>query len=106
MALPERFVTVQWDAGGPKRTLPLREREAIMARYPACVVVGGEAEGDLRWSLKHIAYAMSRAEAHVGVDSAFLHLAQLYLPPERIHLYGPSLSLHAKRARVRGCGPA
>lgn len=99
--LPERFVTLQADSNGPGRAMPPEVEARVRERWPV-VVVGGAATGDLRWSLSHIAYALSRAEAHVGVDSAFLHLAQLYLPPERIHLWARSLSHHARRAVVRG----
>jgi hypothetical protein len=70
------------------------------------VVVGGEAtEKHLGWSLKHIAYAMSKAAFHVGVDSGFMHLALLYVPYHRTHLYneaGGYISHHAKRARDNG----
>jgi hypothetical protein len=102
--LPERFVTVQWDAGGKSRTIPEEPRRRVLERYgcPA-VVVGGEATDErLRCSMKHIAYAMSRAELHVGVDSAFMHMAQLYMRPERIHLYGHGQSHHLKRAVDNG----
>lgn len=103
--LPERFVTVQWDAGGPSRTIPEEQRRRVLERYGYTpVVVGGEATDErLRCSLKHIAYAMSRADLHVGVDSAFMHMAQLYMPCESIHLYANgAMSHHAKRAVDNG----
>ena len=102
--LPERFVTVQWDAGGKSRTIPEEQRRRVLERYSYTpVVVGGEATDErLRCSLKHIAYAMSKAELHVGVDSAFMHMAQLYMRPERIHLYGRGRSHHLKRAVDNG----
>ncbi len=104
MELPERFVTVQWDASGKSRTIPEEQRRRALERYGCTpVVVGGEATDErLRCSLKHIAYAMSRAELHVGVDSAFMHMAQLYMPYERIHLYGQGRSHHLKRAVDNG----
>jgi hypothetical protein len=110
MKLPARFVTVQWDASARSRTLPAPRQEAILRGYRADgykpVVVGGESEDyKLRWSLKYIAYAMSKAAFHAGVDSAFFHLAQLYMPWERIHLYhAPEgfRSHHALRARDNG----
>ena len=90
--LPEKFITVQWDSNDSKRTLIPPIRKEIINDYRKqgyeVVVVGGEAENkDLRWSLKHIAYAMSKADLHVGVDSGFMHMAMLYLPYNRIHLY-------------------
>jgi hypothetical protein len=106
--LPERFVTVQWDSNSVSRSVPLAQREMVIARYRAegytPVTVGGESKDDrLRWSLKHIAYAMSKAAFHVGVDSAFFHMAQLYMPWERIHLYHGSVAgHHVLRARDNG----
>jgi hypothetical protein len=98
VSLPERFYTVQWDANGPSRAV---------ANPPALdlptVLVGGQAAGDLRWSLKTIAYAMTRADGHVGVDSAFFHLAQLFMPLDRIRIYHrDSVSHHVLRARDNG----
>ncbi len=102
--LPRWFVTVQWDAGGSSRRIDKANRVAdeYRRRGYEVVMVGGEATGDLRWSLPHIAYAMSKAAHHVGVDSAFLHMAQLYMPCDSIHLYGNPLSHHAKRAVDNG----
>jgi hypothetical protein len=98
VALPARFYTAQWDANGPSRAIKHPPRFDLPT-----VVVGGQAEGPLRWSLKTIAYAMSRAEGHVGVDSAFFHLAQLYMPPERIRIHhNGSMSHHVLRARDNG----
>lgn len=92
MQLPEKFITVQWDSNELKRTLVPAARQEVMNKYIQegyeVVVVGGEAaDNNLRWSLKHVAYAMSKAELHVGVDSGFMHMAMLYLPYDRIHLY-------------------
>jgi hypothetical protein len=108
--LPARFFTVQWDSSAKSRRIPRERRDSIIERYKrstGCkpVVVGGEAEDQMRWSLKNIAYAMSRAQFHIGADSAFFHLAQLYMPWERIHLYnlpGGFHSHHALRARDNG----
>lgn len=108
--LPDKFVTVQWDSNDPKRTIHPTRRQEIVNRYAAdgydCVVVGGEStDHNLRWSLKHIAYAMSKADFHVGVDSGFMHLAMLYFPYSNIHLYnGPNgiWSHHLLRAIDNG----
>lgn len=93
--LPDRFYTGQWDSTSVKRRACVRPRFEIPE-----VTVGGDAKDPFRWSLKHIAYAMSKAEFHAGVDSAFMHMAQLYMPPERIRLYGESDSHHARRLRA------
>jgi hypothetical protein len=96
--LPARFYTAQWDANGPSRAVAKPPKFDLPT-----VVVGGQAEGPLRWSLKTVGYAMSRAEGHVGVDSAFFHLAQLYMPPERIRIHhNGSMSHHVLRARDNG----
>lgn len=94
--LPRRFCTAQWDAGGPARRV---RRQIVDA-----VIVGGESKIDcFRWSLKCIAYAMSKAYGHFGVDSAFFHLAQLFMPIDRIHLYcGEKRSHHVLRAADNG----
>lgn len=92
----EPYVTAQWDANGPSRRVRPPD-------IPNAVIVGGEATGDMRWSLKAIGEAMSRAEGHVGVDSAFFHLAQLYMPRKRITVYhGRKVSHHVLRARDHG----
>lgn len=97
--LPERFVTEQWDASGPAR------------RFGDCELVRSEwcSRGyDLlalgAWcSVREAAFALSRAKAHIGVDSGFFHLAQLYMPPHWITIYhGESQSHHLKRARANG----
>lgn len=100
-----RFGTEQWDAGGASRRPSRKAQEAARARYAdhALVRVGGEATGPLRTSLKAIAYAMVNAEFHVGADSAFMHMAQLYMPWERIHIYASDRpSHHVRRARHFG----
>lgn len=78
--LPAKFYTAQWDATGKARRVETRPIQSAL-------IVGGEAQEPFRWSLKNIAYAMSKAEGHHGVDSAFLHLARLYMPWEMIHVY-------------------
>lgn len=110
IALPEKLVTVQWDASAKSRRVSDGQKAMILARYESegfsPVVVGGESPDErLQWSLPHVVYAMSKAAFHVGVDSAFFHLAQLFMPWERIHLYrdaGGWESHHARRARDNG----
>jgi ADP-heptose:LPS heptosyltransferase len=110
MQLPERFVTCQWDSNDRARTLKPHLREMVMDNYRRqgyeVVTVGGESsDKDLNWSLKHIAYAMSKAEMHVGVDSAFMHMAFLYNPYKKIHIYNEPngfYSHHARRAIDNG----
>ena len=89
MLLPDRFITTQWDTNDPGRQF--RNVDAILNNYReqglSVLVVGGKAEiPDLK-EIGWIGYAMSRAVAHVGIDSAMLHMASLYMKPENIHLY-------------------
>jgi hypothetical protein len=108
--LPERFITCQWDSTDRARTLKPHLREMVMDNYKRqgyeVVVVGGESpDKNLNWSLKHIAYAMSKADMHVGVDSAFMHMAFLYMPFSRVHLYNEPngfYSHHFRRAIDNG----
>lgn len=108
--LPDRFVTVQWDSSAQSRTLLPGTRELVLGRYRdeyGCdaVVVGGEAKNPNLKRLKYAAYAMSRAEYHVGVDSAYLHMAPLYLPWDRVHMYNETKKVwshHMMRAIDNG----
>ena len=99
--LPAEYITVQWDTSAG-RTIPNPKR--IEDKYGLPVItIGGQAhDHNLRWSLQHIAYTLSRAHAHVGADSGFMHLAMLYLPMEQIHIYTRSQSHHVKRAVANG----
>ncbi|WP_321499979.1 hypothetical protein [Breoghania sp.] len=109
--LPDQYVTVQWDSNEDARTLPLESRKAVLDEYRKSgykpVIVGGEAENPaLKNSLRHIGYAMSKARFHVGVDSAFMHMAFLYFPHQDVHLYNKKngfQSHHLRRALDCGC---
>jgi hypothetical protein len=97
--LPKRYGTQQWDASAPSRQVPRRAQKHGLE----LLTVGGEAQDPYCWSLRDIAAAMSGAEMHVGVDSAFMHLAMLYLPMQRIELHTTGAeSHHLKRARRNG----
>jgi hypothetical protein len=86
------YITCQWDSTGSQRKLSEDEISKIVDGYKrdgfSVITVGGSAlERKYRDSLSSIAKLISGAEFHIGVDSGFMHLAQLYLPPERIHVY-------------------
>ena len=106
LSLPKKFITVQWDSTDPRRTLSPIVREGVHSKYEGQVVyVGGEGEGLLKTSLAAIGYAMHEADYHVGCDSGFFHLAQLYKKFEDIHIYniiGGYLSHHQVRAVNNG----
>lgn len=108
--LPSKFITTQWDSSGPGwgRKLAREWIEKIMGKYEdegyKIVVVGGDSESEtLRNSVRHIAFAMSEADLHVGVDSGMMHLAGLYRKPEEVHIYTSKfISHHTVRARNSG----
>ena len=104
--LPDEFITVQWDSTDSQRTLPHNIREEIHRKYDVpALYVGGEGKGLLKDSLPHIGLAMANAKAHVGSDSGMMHVAQLYMKYEDIHIYdrpGSYRSHHLVRAINNG----
>ena len=87
-----KTITSQWDTTGARRKFTPNEITKILDCYRQdgyeIITVGGEAEKGLyRESLSAVAQLMSKSVLHIGVDSGFLHLAQLFLPAERIHVY-------------------
>lgn len=87
-----RYVTSQWDTTGEMRKFSPQEIQEIESAYSnqgfEVVTVGGAAsQSRFRDSLFDIGELMSASAFHVGVDSGFMHFAQLFLPPSRIHIY-------------------
>jgi hypothetical protein len=87
-----KIVTSQWDTTGARRKFSSYETLKILDRYRRegyeIITVGGEAGEDrYRESLAAVAQLMSKSAFHIGVDSGFMHLAQLLLPANRIHVY-------------------
>ena len=91
LSLPSNnFITVQFDSTSKNRMMKQKNRQQILAKYKNYekIIVGGESTNPLlKNSLAHIAFAMSQAKFHVGVDSGFLHMSQLYFDAEKIHIY-------------------
>jgi hypothetical protein len=90
--LEKPYVTSQWDSSGKARRLSTLDIQSIKTKYLnlgyEIITIGGEADlADNRKSLKEIATLISGATFHIGVDSGFMHLAQLYLPTANIHIY-------------------
>ena len=90
--LPEKFITMQWDAGQQRRRCSEDEIQRIVDFYKdlgyEIIGVGGQASNPmLRNDLHKIAYIMSKADLHVGVDSGFMHLAKIVMPSNKIHIY-------------------
>lgn len=95
-----KLVTSQWDTTGQKRRFSPSEISLIIEQYKKqgfeVITVGGEATEDrYRYSLLEVGKLMSTSAFHIGVDSGFMHLAQLFLPPERIHMYSKPSSYWA-----------
>lgn len=106
----QKYITAQWDSTAPSRKISDYSRYQIEERYKELgyevVTIGGEAKTpELKYDLRCISRVVSNAELHIGVDSAFIHLARLYLPSNRINFYiGPNgfWSHHALRLRDAG----
>jgi hypothetical protein len=84
-----RYVTSQWDTTGLMRKFSPQEIQEIEGAYInqgfEVVTVGGFAsQARFRNSLIDIGELMSASAFH---DSGFMHFAQLFLPPSRIHVY-------------------
>jgi len=111
LILPNRFITVQWDASGSTRTLNLDLQLQITHKYQEMgyepIILGGKSTNfSKNYPLANAAYAMSQAELHVGVDSGFMHLAFLYLDYSKIHIYANPNGYwahHLFRAYENGC---
>ena len=110
--LPAKFVTSQWDSTAEKRRLSPNQVDSIKQYYRnqgyEIITVGGEADNPLlKRSLKHIGYTMAHADYHIGVDSGYMHFAQLYFKPDQIHIYVDDdchkWSHHLTRAKNNGC---
>ena len=94
--LPEKFITVQFDGKQGSRTAcSSNEIKRIKNYYESqgyeLITVGGAATDQMligkTSNLKNIAYAMSKADLHVGIDSGMMNLAKLVLPCKQMHIY-------------------
>ncbi len=89
--LPEKFVTVQVDAGSKKRMLKPHQMNNILnfwiTKGYKPIYLGGQASHPLLQKAPMAGYAMSKARAHIGVDSGYMHLAQCFFKPEDIYIY-------------------
>jgi len=111
LRLPKRYITVQWDSTAQTRTLKPNLRNAIEDSYRQLgyvpITLGGMSTSySKKKPLSHAAYAMSKAQLHIGVDSGFMHLAFLYLDFSKIHIYADANGFwahHLFRAYENGC---
>jgi hypothetical protein len=92
----EKFIVTQFDSTDKQRGIKKQIVDKILKNYEDLrykkIVIGGDATEDLLKSthpdnIINTAYAISKAEYYVGVDSAMMHMASMYLPAEKMHLY-------------------
>lgn len=116
--LPKKFVTAQfdcnnvpyWQSSPDTRKINPMIVESILSKYKSqgyeIVFIGGDGKGNMKGpgNLKNIGCALSKADYHVGADSGFLHMAQLYMKPEQIklHVKGLGGSHHVIRCQNNG----
>lgn len=93
--LPEKFITLQGvSANRCSRSITPANIEQLKRKYQEQgyeIIMLGAGNTDPRLegpaSLPIIAWIMSKSALHVGIDSGFLHFAELFKKPEQIHLY-------------------
>ena len=105
--LPEKYITVQWDSTDSARSITADQIELIENKYRDegydIITIGGQAEGELKTSLKHIGAALHGAKYHVGVDSGMMHIAQFYKRWQDIYIHNYGFrSHHFYRAEKNG----
>lgn len=99
--LPSKYVTAQFDCNNvpyykdslDARKIPPMKVESILSQYRAqgyeVVFIGGDGKKNMNGpgNLKNIGAALANAKYHVGAESGFLVMAQMYMKPEQIKLY-------------------
>ncbi|MBG11224.1 MAG: hypothetical protein CMD92_08715 [Gammaproteobacteria bacterium] len=89
--LPSKFVTAQFDPTSKKRKLKTEQLQQLKDNWSKkgyeILFVGGQASDPLLKTAPYVGYAMSKAHAHLGVDSGYMHLAQIYFEPKNIYIY-------------------
>ena len=82
---PQKFITMQWDSPDPSRRMPEDFIQRLVSYYQRTgydlIEIGKDQ------SLAQISQYLSKAEMHVGVHSGMLHMAQMYMPHKKIHIY-------------------
>lgn len=87
--LPDKFVTVQWDAGQAYRLVDRWDKDRVknIEQYYRDLGYDIVDIGNRKYSPEQCAYIISKAEYHIGADSGMMHIAKLVLPIENLHLY-------------------
>lgn len=112
LKLPNKYVTAQWDSTDAGRSFSPLVIENVHNHYRSkgfeIVTVGGDATyPELKGPgvLNYVGKVMAGSGGHIGADSGFFHLAWLYHPFNRIHVYcraGGSQSQHVYRGIQNG----
>lgn len=95
--LPEKFVTMQFDGNKYSHVVDRILRDKIVHEYKnlgyEVLFIGGSAS-DKRFNHKHTELAtentiqaLQKADHHIGVDSAMMHLAKFCMEPKNIITY-------------------
>ena len=99
--LPKKYVTVQFDTTDAGRTFSPLIQQGIFNQYEDEGYKLIPLTGSM--SLEDIGYYLANASYHVGVDSGMLHMAQLYLPFNKLRIYNNGyVSHHLIRAVNNG----
>ncbi|HJO01751.1 MAG TPA: hypothetical protein QF458_02415 [Candidatus Woesearchaeota archaeon] len=91
-----KFVVAQFDSTDKQRGIKRQIVNKILENYTnqgyEILVVGGGASNELLMpthpnNIVNTAYVISNAELYVGVDSSMMHMASMFLPGKKLHLY-------------------
>ena len=108
--LPEKFVTAQFDSQSKKRSMDTEQKHSIIKRWRdkgyEVIVIGGEGKQEFQTNDNNIAYALSKADYHIGVDSGMMHFARLFKEPGQIYMYakGPETKWSHHLKFFKKCG--
>jgi len=99
--LPKKYITVQFDTTDAGRALSPLMQQGIFNLYLGDGYKIIHLTGSM--TLEDIGYYLSKASYHIGVDSGMLHMAQLYLPFNKLRIYNNGyVSHHLIRAVNNG----
>lgn len=110
ITLPKKFVTAQFDSQSKKRSMSTEQKTNIINKWKnkgyEVIVIGGEASEEFQTNDANVAYALHKADYHIGVDSGMMHFARLYKKPEQIYMYanGPETKWSHHLKFFKKCG--
>lgn len=98
---PTKIVTMQWDTADVSRRIESSTIDKLKNHYSD---LGYEIiEIGMNQTLSEIKETLQRASYHIGVDSGMMHMANAFIPHDRIHIYTSRyISDHIARARENG----